>query len=47
MGVSGVVGYAAIRYLMRYLAGHSLAVFAWYRIALAAATTLWLLIGRG
>jgi undecaprenyl-diphosphatase len=47
MGVSGVVGYAAIRYLLRYLAGHSLAVFAWYRLALAAATTLWLVSGRG
>ncbi len=47
MAVSGVVGYAAIKYLLRYLTSHSLAVFAWYRLALAAATVLWLVSGRG
>ncbi len=47
MAVSGVVGYAAIKYLLRYLTSHSLAVFAWYRLALAAATVLWLTSGRG
>jgi len=33
---SGVVGYLAIRFLLQYLAGHKLDVFAWYRLALAA-----------
>jgi len=47
MIVSAVVGYAAIAYLLRYLVNHTLAVFAWYRIALAAVTVLWLVNGRG
>ncbi|MGE5200012.1 MAG: undecaprenyl-diphosphate phosphatase, partial [Rhodospirillaceae bacterium] len=46
MGVSGVVGYATIKYFLKYLVGHSLAPFAWYRMALAAVTALWLLSGR-
>jgi undecaprenyl-diphosphatase len=46
MGVSGVVGYATIKYFLKYLVGHSLAPFAWYRIALAAVTAIWLLSGR-
>jgi len=33
---SAVVGYFAIRFLLNYLAGHSLRVFAYYRFALAA-----------
>ena len=33
---SGVVGYLSIRFLLQYLAGHKLDVFAWYRLALAA-----------
>ena len=37
---SAIVGYAAVRFLIRYLASHSLGVFAWYRLALAA-TVLW------
>jgi len=40
--VSGVVGYATVKYFLKYLAGHGLAVFAWYRIALAAVTVAWL-----
>lgn len=40
--VSGVVGYLAIRYFLRYLAGHRLDVFAYYRFALAAVTFVWL-----
>ena len=36
--VSGVVGYLTIKYFLRYLANHSLAVFAYYRFALAAVT---------
>lgn len=41
--VSGVVGYLTIRFFLRYLVGHSLAVFAYYRFALSAATFAWLL----
>lgn len=47
MGVSGVVGYFTIKYFLKYLVGHTLAVFAWYRIALAAVAAGWLLSGRG
>jgi undecaprenyl-diphosphatase len=43
MLVSGVVGYITVKYFIRYLAGHSLDVFAYYRLALAAATGFWLL----
>ena len=31
-----IVGYLAIRFLLRYLAAHRLDVFAYYRLALAA-----------
>lgn len=34
--VSALVGYLCIKYLLRYLASHTLNVFAWYRFALAA-----------
>jgi len=47
MGVSGVVGYITITYFLKYLSSHTLAVFAWYRIALAAAAAFWLVTGRG
>lgn len=40
--VAGVVGYLAVKYLIRYLANHSLDVFAYYRLALAAAVAVWL-----
>jgi undecaprenyl-diphosphatase len=40
--VSGIVGYLTIKYFLRFLAGHKLDVFAWYRLALAAATVVWL-----
>jgi undecaprenyl-diphosphatase len=33
---SGVVGYLAIRFLLNYLAGHSLRAFAYYRFGVAA-----------
>ena len=44
---SGVVGYLAIRFLLDYLAGHSLLVFAYYRFALAAVVVVLLLFGIG
>ena len=40
--VSGVAGYLTIKYFLRYLARHSLGVFAYYRLALSAVTLLWL-----
>jgi undecaprenyl-diphosphatase len=39
---SAVVGYAAVKFFIRYLASHSLDVFAWYRLALAAAVVIWI-----
>ena len=39
---SAVVGYLAVKYFIRYLANHSLDVFAWYRLALAATVVIWL-----
>lgn len=44
---SGVVGYLAIRFLLNYLAGHSLRVFSYYRFALAAVVVVLLLFGVG
>ena len=40
---SGVVGYLAIRFLLSFLANHTLNVFAYYRFALAAVVTVTLL----
>ncbi len=40
--VSALVGYLTITYLLRFLAGHRLDVFAYYRLALAAVTVIWL-----
>jgi undecaprenyl-diphosphatase len=40
---SAIVGYAAVKYFIRYLGDHSLDVFAWYRLALAATVVVWLL----
>lgn len=42
--VAFVSGIAAVHFLLGYLAKHSLAVFGWYRIGLAAIIGLWLLI---
>jgi undecaprenyl-diphosphatase len=39
---SAIVGYVTVKYFVRYLAGHSLNVFAYYRFALAAVTLVWL-----
>jgi undecaprenyl-diphosphatase len=35
--VSFVVGYASIAWLLRFVTKHSVTVFIWYRVALAAA----------
>ncbi|MGQ0733676.1 MAG: undecaprenyl-diphosphate phosphatase [Acidobacteriota bacterium] len=40
--VSAVVGYVTIKFFLRYLASQSLAVFAYYRFALAGVTAAWL-----
>jgi undecaprenyl-diphosphatase len=40
---SAVVGYLAVRFLLRFLVNHSLRVFAYYRFALAAVVALALL----
>lgn len=42
--VAFVSGMLAIGFLMRYLQRHSLAVFGWYRVGLALALTLFLLV---
>jgi undecaprenyl-diphosphatase len=39
---SAVIGYVTVKYFIRYLASHSLDVFAYYRFALAAVTFTWL-----
>lgn len=41
--VSGGVGYLTIKYFLRFLGGHRLDVFAYYRLALAAFTVFWVL----
>ena len=40
---SAIVGYFAVKYFIRYVATHSLDVFAWYRLALAGAALVWML----
>jgi undecaprenyl-diphosphatase len=40
---SAIVGYITVAFFVRYLARHSLTVFAYYRFVLAAITVLWLL----
>ncbi|HEV8537994.1 MAG TPA: undecaprenyl-diphosphate phosphatase, partial [Bacteroidota bacterium] len=40
--VAGIVGYASIAFLLKYLKTHSTFVFIWYRIALGV--VLWYLI---
>jgi undecaprenyl-diphosphatase len=42
VAVSAAVGYLTIKYFLRYLAGHRLDMFAYYRWALAAVTVIWL-----
>ena len=43
MVTSAIVGYLTIKFFLRFLAGHRLDVFAYYRLALAAVTIVWLL----
>ena len=43
--VSAAVGYVTIKYFLRFLAGNRLDVFAYYRVALAALTFVWLYLG--
>jgi undecaprenyl-diphosphatase len=45
--VSAIVGYVTVKYFIRYLAGHTLHVFAIYRLLLAAVTVAWLMARRG
>ena len=40
---SAVIGYLAIRFLLRFLVHHSLSVFAYYRFGLAAVVAVALL----
>jgi undecaprenyl-diphosphatase len=47
MVTSAVVGYLTVKFFIRYLAGHTLNVFAVYRLVLAAVTVVWLLARRG
>jgi undecaprenyl-diphosphatase len=44
IATSAVVGYLAVKYFIRFLARHSLDVFAWYRLALAASVVVWLAV---
>lgn len=41
--VTVVAGWIVIHYLLRYVRNHSLAIFAYYRFALAAVVAVWLL----
>lgn len=45
MVTSGLVGYATVKYFIRFLATHRLDIFAWYRLGLAAVTFTWLAVG--
>jgi undecaprenyl-diphosphatase len=40
---SAVVGYLTVKYFLRFLAGHRLDVFAWYRLGLAGTVVVWML----
>jgi undecaprenyl-diphosphatase len=43
MVVAGLVGYLTVSYFIRYLAGHSLRPFAYYRLVVAAMVVVWLI----
>lgn len=38
---SAIVGYLTVKFLLKFLGSHRLDVFAWYRLALAAVTVIW------
>ena len=40
---AGVVGFLAVKYFLRYVGGHSLTSFAFYRFVLAATVAVWAL----
>lgn len=42
LATSAVVGYLTIRFLLRFLAGHSLNGFGYYRLVVAALAAIWL-----
>lgn len=44
--VAFVVGYASIAWLLRYLAGHSMAIFAGYRVVLGAILLIFIVTGH-
>jgi len=39
---SAIVGYIAVKFFIQYLGKHSLAAFAWYRLALAGVAAIWI-----
>jgi undecaprenyl-diphosphatase len=39
-----IAGILAVKYLLKYLENHSLAIFGWYRLALAAVVVVVLLV---
>src|SRR5439155_10203124 len=39
---SAIVGFLAVKYFIRYLANHTLDVFAWYRLGLAVMVVIWI-----
>ena len=41
VAASAIVGYAAVKYFIQYLGRHSLDLFAWWRLALAAVAAGW------
>jgi undecaprenyl-diphosphatase len=42
--MSAIVGYLAVKFFVEYLQKHTLDVFGWYRLALAASVAVWLFI---
>ena len=42
MATSAIVGYFTVKYFIKFLTSHKLDVFAWYRVALAVVTFVWL-----
>lgn len=42
IATSAIVGYAAVKYFIQYLAKHPVDVFVWYRLALALSVVVWI-----